>query len=698
MSSITQTPSNKESHTLNDIISSNGNALQILNNLILDKKLSLDDINEAQKKGSDSSISNHEQSNNSSTTESTAENLGNKQTNNSNVKTLTKSEKKRKKLEKKQQKEKVEYMTRHIAFRFHYDGSTYNGLAENRNCITDNSVEKVLFAALEKTCLVDSLSEKNDGGLIVEKVNNDGSTDGKNGDTVMHSLDDKVVKRDLGLVTKVGNTRDECKYSRSGRTDKGVSAFGQVIALRVRSAFPVGTMIPRNADETSTKESEKKSGGNEDLKPMEESDMPPNSLGETKCWVPLPPPPVSQKKRKRSKNRKREEANEHAIRPMKERVIREKSYCQILNNVLPPSVRMLGWSPISNEFSARFSTSSRTYRYFFIRRDLNLVAMQKALDNMVGKHDFRNLCKMNCEEVDNFVRVVNYAKIVQTATAPISDDGDEGLKKRSESVNYRRSCFFEIQGQAFLWHQIRCIASLLFMVGKGHESPSVVNELLDIKVNPAKPSYPFAPELPLVLHKCDYRNLKFGHTVQNLWRVSCDLETKWEELTLAAERIRNGMDSLGIDALVSSTDAIEFITTMVEERRKKMSRNNALYSNHDLVSSKVDLSRLQDDVGSKPHISWNEVQRLIHKYGGGHAGIEGPKVRLHVPLMQRSRGTTYEEKIRSIMAIDGERSDGGPPSKRRREVYENNMKKKKLSSEEEATFYNKMLDQGGSGL
>ena len=100
------------------------------------------------------------------------------------------------------------------------------------------------------------------------------------------------------------------------------------------------------------------------------------------------------------------------------------------------------------------------------------------------------------------------------------------MSSTEDSVDLNRQiCYFEIQGQAFLWHQIRCIASVLFMIGQKLEPPDVVLDLFDIEKNPGKPSYPFAVDLPLlVLHRCEYQNLRFGHSIQNIWRTSCDLE------------------------------------------------------------------------------------------------------------------------------------------------------------------------------
>jgi tRNA pseudouridine38/39 synthase len=449
-------------------ISSKDDAIHILNALLEKNRFTIDEVHalleskeagDVQKNGkSEASISNTNDNNNKST-----------------------SKKKRKKKAKKAKQ--GSYMTRHIAFRFHYDGATYNGLAENRNCPTDNSVEKILFAALEKTCLIDP--EEEDGGgteniLLIENNNN---------------IDCNDTAKATETSNVLNNSRKQCKYSRSGRTDKGVSAFGQVVALKVRSAFPVGVMIKTNAG----------SGPNKHV--VTEDALPNNSSSPLNCWV-------SSSSSSQTKSSSRHVEKE----TLQNRTITEKNFCQMLNNVLPPTIRILGWSPVSKDFSARFSTSSRTYRYFFIQRDLKLDDMQKALDYMVGTHDFRNLCKMNCEEVDNFVRVINYAKIVRTQPRELIKTDDMLNECSTHDVEFRVPCYFEIQGQAFLWHQIRCIASILFMIGKGDESPSVVKELLDIKTNPAKPSYPFAPEMPLVLHKCEYKNLEFGHSVHNLWR------------------------------------------------------------------------------------------------------------------------------------------------------------------------------------
>lgn len=41
-------------------------------------------------------------------------------------------------------------------------------------------------------------------------------------------------------------------------------------------------------------------------------------------------------------------------------------------------------------------------------------------------------------------------------------------------------CELTLIGKAYLWHQVRCIVGVLFLIGSGKESPSVVKQLLDV--------------------------------------------------------------------------------------------------------------------------------------------------------------------------------------------------------------------------
>ncbi|XP_068161827.1 tRNA pseudouridine(38/39) synthase [Antennarius striatus] len=171
---------------------------------------------------------------------------------------------------------------RHVALRLAYLGWDYQGFAVQEN--TDNTVEARLFEALLKTRLIQD--------------------------------------------------RQSSNYHRCGRTDKGVSAFSQVITIDLRSTQfcgGLGVTVPENTDAGSRT----KADGAE-----------------------LP-------------------------------------YVKMLNRVLPPDIRVLDWAPAAEGFSARFDCQSRTYRYYFPRGSLDVELMAEAAKRYEGTHDFRNLCKMD---------------------------------------------------------------------------------------------------------------------------------------------------------------------------------------------------------------------------------------------------------------------------------------------------------------
>lgn len=55
--------------------------------------------------------------------------------------------------------------------------------------------------------------------------------------------------------------------------------------------------------------------------------------------------------------------------------------------------------------------------------------------------------------------------------------------------------------------QVRCIAAILLMVGRGHEKPGIVRDMLDIERQPRKPQYGLASEAPLILLGAEFDGL-----------------------------------------------------------------------------------------------------------------------------------------------------------------------------------------------
>lgn len=160
--------------------------------------------------------------------------------------------------------------------------------------------------------------------------------------------------------------------------------------------------------------------------------------------------------------------------------VKEIRYTHILNRVLPPDIRVLAWAPVEPSFSARFSCLERTYCYFFPRADLDILTMNFAAQKYVGTHDFRNLCKMDVANgVINFQRTILSAQVQLVGQSKDEERWQEPFQL----------CQFEVTGQAFLYHQVRCMMAILFLVGQGLEKPEIIDELLNIERNPQKPQY-----------------------------------------------------------------------------------------------------------------------------------------------------------------------------------------------------------------
>ncbi|KAK3004594.1 hypothetical protein RJ639_019089 [Escallonia herrerae] len=97
----------------------------------------------------------------------------------------------------------------------------------------------------------------------------------------------------------------------------------------------------------------------------------------------------------------------------------ELDYVRMLNRVLPYDIRVMGWCPAPVDLSARFSCLSREYKYFFWKENLNVSAMETAGRTFVGEHDFRNFCKMDAANViDALLDVDQTPKKPQYKMAP----------------------------------------------------------------------------------------------------------------------------------------------------------------------------------------------------------------------------------------------------------------------------------------
>ena len=437
------------------------------------------------------------------------------------------------------------YSSRHIALKFAYIGTNYNGYEHANGTITAKpTIEEVLWKALRKTRLISPELGSKEGASRVDE-----SYDVVWGNERRGKLYTKANKMHLESEREkviLDLNWDGCQYSKCGRTDKGVSAFGQVIGIRVRSNRPKEVDPPTT--ETKTNAQDADPNDTADRNSDSDSDLP---LIDTDSLTSSP-------------------SFDKPFDPVAD----ELCYPQLLNWVLPPDIRILAWCPDPPpNFDARFSCRERRYKYFFtnpgfcptpgphglrhpvtgepgvIREGwLDLDRMREAAKKLEGVHDFRNFCKIDpAKQMPSCVRRIYHADIeefpspgsqfteapdlnshgqtVQTGAGVVNSLMDTvGVHPASTSHVGPKVYTFTVHGTAFLWHQVRCMVAVLFLVGQGLEDPSIVDQLLDIEKTPGRPAYEMAEDAPLVLWDCVFPDQDDGEDALN-WVYNGDENT-----------------------------------------------------------------------------------------------------------------------------------------------------------------------------
>jgi tRNA pseudouridine38/39 synthase len=374
-----------------------------------------------------------------------------------------------------------------VAFKVAYLGKRYNGYEHNSGDYTPlPTIEEELFKALHKARLIFPAGEN---PLQPREVRWEGTD-----------------------------------YTKCGRTDKGVSAFGQVIGIRVRSNRPV----------TKLKQKPEADAERDDVAIVSEDNS--EETLNAAAWrdgVELADPVLNPSGRVEDKRAEElhlddpDYENSLNFDPIKDEI----PYCRVLNRLLPPDIRILAWCPSPPpDFSARFSCRERRYRYFFTQPAfspvpdhleavikggnpsviksgwLDIGAMQEAAKAFEGTHDFRNFCKVDAsKQISNFERTIFQSRIeeVEDHTGALSYINGLDFRPAGSTDSKNPKIYtFNLHGSAFLWHQVRHMVAILFLVGQGLEQPSIVSELLDVKKNPARPTYEMATDTPLVLWEC----------------------------------------------------------------------------------------------------------------------------------------------------------------------------------------------------
>jgi len=200
-------------------------------------------------------------------------------------------------------------------------------------------------------------------------------------------------------------------------------------------------------------------------------------------------------------------------------------YCMRINHCLPPDIRVLAYAEVPPQFDSRFSCIYREYKYFFFKTcDVDIGKIQKAAKLLVGIHDFRNFCKKDDavagpegDEDQNFMRRIYQFRIVKVSSADNCFNSAEQIDNDSANKDVYMAI---IKGSAFLWHQVRCMMAVLFMIGRGIEKEEVIGELLDVEKIQERPNYDIADGANLILSECGFEGVQWKN-----YNLFADLET-----------------------------------------------------------------------------------------------------------------------------------------------------------------------------
>ncbi len=152
----------------------------------------------------------------------------------------------------------------------------------------------------------------------------------------------------------------------------------------------------------------------------------------------------------------------------------ERAWIQGTNTHLPENISVLWAKEVNHEFHARYSATSRRYRYIIYNilsrpallahrvtwqyDDLNIATMQTAANYLLGEKDFSSFRSAECE-----------------SRTP--------MRNVSEITIFRQHPFIivEIEANAFLHHMVRNIMGVLIRIGRGFEEPEWMQEVLDAR-------------------------------------------------------------------------------------------------------------------------------------------------------------------------------------------------------------------------
>lgn len=203
------------------------------------------------------------------------------------------------------------------------------------------------------------------------------------------------------------------------------------------------------------------------------------------------------------------------------------NWAAALQTCLPPDIQVLDAAEVPPEFHATFSARRKRYRYvihngpvplpflqnyvYHIRRILDVEAMNKAAQSLLGTHDFRSF-ETDWPNKATSVRTVFELTVQRTAGWPVWAP--------PAGVNPHRTGTYvtlDIVADGFLYNMVRSITGTLINVGRGRWTANDVQRILEARDRTAAGST--APASGLYLVEVEYATAQAGrlsNTCQNV--------------------------------------------------------------------------------------------------------------------------------------------------------------------------------------
>lgn len=167
-----------------------------------------------------------------------------------------------------------------------------------------------------------------------------------------------------------------------------------------------------------------------------------------------------------------------------------------LNGILANDIVVNSIRPVPQKSHARFDASKRSYEYhlrfkkspfgeneyYYHRNLLDVEAMNKGAQYLLGEHDFQSFSKVKTE-VNNFICTITQSEWLKTSSGII----------------------FHISANRFLRSMVRTIVGTLLEIGEGKLNPDEIKNIIEFKDRtkagravPAKGLYLCKVEYPIV--------------------------------------------------------------------------------------------------------------------------------------------------------------------------------------------------------